>query len=73
MPVTIRDMNLKIRWLRVRANEVRTLAQEMRHDETRLLLFRTSQSYDNMADLFEKYLSARTQIGSGRLAESDPL
>jgi len=46
-------MKLRIQWLRARADEIRKAAQNMRYDETRGVLFRIAESYENMATHLE--------------------
>ena len=47
------DMKHRIQWLRDRADEVRKAAQGMRYAETRGVLFRIAESYENMATHLE--------------------
>jgi hypothetical protein len=47
------DMKHRIQWLRGRADEVRKAAQGMRYAETRGVLFRIAESYENMATHLE--------------------
>jgi uncharacterized membrane-anchored protein YhcB (DUF1043 family) len=46
-------MKHRIQWLRDRADEVRKAAQRMHYDETRGVLFRIAESYENMATHLE--------------------
>jgi hypothetical protein len=46
-------MKQRIKWLRERADEVRTTAQRMQFAETRGVLFRIAESYENMATHLE--------------------
>jgi hypothetical protein len=46
-------MKQRIKWLRERADEVRTTAQRMQFAETRGALFRIAESYENMATHLE--------------------
>ena len=46
-------MKHRIQWLRARADEVRKAAQSMRYDETRGVLFRIAESYENMVTHLE--------------------
>jgi hypothetical protein len=47
------DMKHRIQWLRGRADEVRNAAKGMRYAETRGVLFRIAESYENMATHLE--------------------
>ena len=51
--IGLEDMKHRILWLRDRADEVRKAAQGMRYAETRGVLFRIAESYENMATHLE--------------------
>ena len=51
--IGLEDMKHRILWLRDRADEVRKSAQGMRSAETRDVLFRIAESYENMATHLE--------------------
>ena len=51
--IGLEDMKHRILWLRERADEVRKAAQGMRYAETRDVLFRIAESYENMATHLE--------------------
>jgi uncharacterized membrane-anchored protein YhcB (DUF1043 family) len=51
--IDLEDMKHRIQWLRERADEVRKAAQRMQFAETRGVLFRIAESYENMATHLE--------------------
>jgi len=51
--IGLEDMKHRILWLRDRADEARKAAQGMRYAETRGVLFRIAESYENMATHLE--------------------
>jgi hypothetical protein len=51
--IGLEDMKHRILWLRDRADEVRKTAQGMRSAETRDVLFRIAESYENMVTHLE--------------------
>jgi hypothetical protein len=51
--IGLEDMKRRLLWLRDRADEVRKAAQGMRCAETRGVLFRIAESYENMATHLE--------------------
>ena len=53
VPHRLRDMKQRIQWLRERAVDIRATAQRLQFAETRGVMFRIAESYENIATHLE--------------------
>ena len=65
MAIAPEDIPGKIRWLRNRAEEIRTAAEGMQDQGARQVMLRLSRTYEKMADDLEK---AVNDLAEGKTA-----